>query len=56
MILAFQQLVAAGGSPKASELAGGIATALVCTFWAWSWAFPASSHLPCSEYASRTFG
>lgn len=33
MILAFTELVAAGGSPKASALAGGIATALVCTFW-----------------------
>lgn len=33
MILAFNHLVAAGGTPKAPELAGGIATALVCTFW-----------------------
>jgi biopolymer transport protein ExbB len=33
MILAFNHLVAAGGTPKANELAGGIATALVCTFW-----------------------
>ena len=33
MILAFYELVAAGGTPKASQLAGGIATALVCTLW-----------------------
>jgi biopolymer transport protein ExbB len=33
MILSFFELVNAGGSPKASQLAGGIATALVCTFW-----------------------
>ncbi|MCX5659347.1 MAG: MotA/TolQ/ExbB proton channel family protein [Planctomycetota bacterium] len=33
MILTFTELVAAGGSPKASALAGGIATSLVCTFW-----------------------
>jgi biopolymer transport protein ExbB len=33
MILAFYELIEAGGSPKASQLAGGIATALVCTFW-----------------------
>lgn len=33
MILAFTEMVAAGGAPKPAELAGGIATALVCTFW-----------------------
>jgi biopolymer transport protein ExbB len=33
MILSFYKLLEAGGSPKAQELAGGIATALVCTFW-----------------------
>lgn len=33
MIVAFTQLVALGGNPKPAELAGGIATALVCTFW-----------------------
>lgn len=33
MIMAFTQMVAAGGAPKPAELAGGIATALVCTFW-----------------------
>jgi biopolymer transport protein ExbB len=33
MIMAFTQMVATGGQPKAGELAGGIATALVCTFW-----------------------
>jgi biopolymer transport protein ExbB len=33
MIVSFYALVEAGGTPKASQLAGGIATALVCTFW-----------------------
>jgi len=33
MIVAFQQLVASGGQPKPAELAGGISTALVTTFW-----------------------
>ncbi|MCC7192497.1 MAG: MotA/TolQ/ExbB proton channel family protein [Phycisphaeraceae bacterium] len=33
MIVSFNKLVEAGGTPKASALAGGIATALVCTFW-----------------------
>lgn len=33
MILAFTEMVAAGGAPKPAQLAGGIATALVCTFW-----------------------
>lgn len=33
MILSFQKLVSLGGAPKPAELAGGIGTALVCTFW-----------------------
>lgn len=33
MILSFQNMLNQGGQPKAAELAGGIATALVCTFW-----------------------
>lgn len=33
MIMAFTQMVHSSGSPKPAELAGGIATALVCTFW-----------------------
>ena len=33
MIVAFSEMVALGGNPKPAELAGGIATALVCTFW-----------------------
>ncbi len=33
MILSFQMMLNQGGQPKAAELAGGIATALVCTFW-----------------------
>ena len=41
MIVAFQQLVAAGGSPDPSKLAGGISTALVTTFWGLVVAIPA---------------
>ena len=41
MIWAFQQLVAAGGSPDPSKLAGGISTALVTTFWGLVVAIPA---------------
>jgi biopolymer transport protein ExbB len=33
MIVAFQGLVEAGGKPNPAELAGGISTALVTTFW-----------------------
>ena len=33
MIISFYTLVSLGGAPKPAELAGGIATALVCTFW-----------------------
>jgi biopolymer transport protein ExbB len=33
MIVTFGKMVASGGAPKPTELAGGIATALVCTFW-----------------------
>jgi biopolymer transport protein ExbB len=33
MIIAFYELVGAGGAPKPAQLAGGIATALVCTLW-----------------------
>ncbi len=33
MISAFNQLASAGGAVKPGELAGGIGTALVCTFW-----------------------
>jgi biopolymer transport protein ExbB len=41
MILAFQQLVAAGGKPNPAELAAGISTALVTTFWGLIVAMPA---------------
>lgn len=41
MIVAFQQLVAAGGKPDAASLAGGISTALVTTFWGLVVAIPA---------------
>ena len=33
MIVAFQKLVSASGSPDPAQLAGGISTALVTTFW-----------------------
>ena len=33
MIAAFQQIVAVGGQPDPADLAGGISTALVTTFW-----------------------
>lgn len=33
MILAFQQIVESGGQPKPAELAAGISTSLVTTFW-----------------------
>lgn len=33
MISAFQQIVAVGGQPDPADLAGGISTALVTTFW-----------------------
>ncbi len=33
MILAFNAMVSAGGQPKPAELAGGVSSALVCTFW-----------------------
>ncbi|MDX1682271.1 MAG: MotA/TolQ/ExbB proton channel family protein [Phycisphaeraceae bacterium] len=41
MIVAFQQLVASGGSPDPAELAAGISTALVTTFWGLVVAIPA---------------
>jgi biopolymer transport protein ExbB len=41
MILAFSELVAAGGSPDPAELAAGISTALVTTFWGLVVAIPA---------------
>ena len=41
MIVAFQQLVASGGSPDPAQLAGGISTALVTTFWGLVVAMPA---------------
>jgi len=41
MILAFGQLVAAGGQPDPAELAGGISTALVTTLWGLVVAIPA---------------
>lgn len=41
MIIAFQKLVAAGGKPNPAELAGGISTALVTTFWGLVVAIPA---------------
>jgi len=41
MIVAFQRLVAAGGNPEPAELAGGISTALVTTFWGLVVAIPA---------------
>ncbi|MEM7681584.1 MAG: MotA/TolQ/ExbB proton channel family protein [Planctomycetota bacterium] len=43
MILAFQQLASSGGSPDPGELAGGISTALVTTFWGLIVAIPALS-------------
>jgi biopolymer transport protein ExbB len=41
MIVAFQALVASGGRPDPVELAGGISTALVTTFWGLVVAIPA---------------
>lgn len=41
MIVAFQTLVASGGSPDPAELAGGISTALITTFWGLLVAIPA---------------
>ncbi|MCC5829853.1 MAG: MotA/TolQ/ExbB proton channel family protein [Phycisphaeraceae bacterium] len=41
MILAFQKLVELGGQPDPAELAGGISTALVTTFWGLVVAMPA---------------
>jgi biopolymer transport protein ExbB len=41
MIVAFQQLVAAGGKPEPAALAAGISTALVTTFWGLVVAMPA---------------
>lgn len=41
MILAFQVLVSAGGAAKPQELAAGISTALVTTFWGLVVAIPA---------------
>lgn len=41
MIVAFQKLVAAGGKPDPGELAAGISTALVTTFWGLVVAIPA---------------
>jgi len=41
MIVAFQQLVAAGGSADPQNLAAGISTALVTTFWGLVVAMPA---------------
>lgn len=41
MIRAFQSLVAKGGQPDPADLAGGIATALVTTFWGLVVAIPA---------------
>ncbi|MEE9211664.1 MAG: MotA/TolQ/ExbB proton channel family protein [Phycisphaeraceae bacterium] len=41
MILAFQKLVEAGGKPNPADLAGGISTALVTTFWGLIVAMPA---------------
>jgi biopolymer transport protein ExbB len=41
MIVAFQQLVASGGRPDPAQLAGGISTALVTTFWGLIVAIPA---------------
>jgi len=41
MIIAFQKLVAAGGKPNPADLAGGISTALVTTFWGLVVAIPA---------------
>ncbi len=41
MIVAFQKLVAAGGKPNPAELADGISTALVTTFWGLVVAIPA---------------
>lgn len=41
MIVAFQRLVEAGGQPNPAELAGGISTALVTTFWGLVVAMPA---------------
>lgn len=41
IILAFQEVVSAGGRPSPVELAGGIGTALVATFWGLLVAIPA---------------
>ncbi len=41
MILAFQQLVASSGQPNPADLAAGISTALVTTFWGLIVAIPA---------------
>jgi len=41
MIVAFQKLVSTGGNPDPVQLAGGISTALVTTFWGLVVAIPA---------------
>lgn len=43
MIVAFSRLVASGGKPDPAQLAGGISTALVTTFWGLVVAIPALS-------------
>ena len=43
MIVAFSKLVATGGKPDPAQLAGGISTALVTTFWGLVVAIPALS-------------
>jgi biopolymer transport protein ExbB len=54
IILALNELVLARGTPEPAQLAGAIATALVCTFWGLMTAIPALALF--AVYRNRTDG